>query len=362
MQLYMHGVHQDFLQLNNLSKLEVVAGGSAAAIVKMQGDLEYYKDLFEKYTFSYIEQYTKEKFLRELMEDPPPEITLASNKELEAKNFANKKLLEEKSLIIDKLNRELEATIKTVCKEHQQLEKDVVGVTKMLREMQDMEVEIAALKSVEDKFSVSDAPSGERGMTVQGAEMLLEEQTQSLYEVNQEMEEVEAIIQDLKWKENQTAERNQRLARECAQSEVRAKEAVRLSATRNPDVEAAYKQCLAATKLYQEGIGLHSFRIVDETSMIVLEYKVSQVSTSPTSHGVQKGAQRPNEGESRSIKSSVVIVQFIIRFHPVSGRMLSASVSNAGCDFKDVMQIAKARNDVSFLITEVLGRASKGHS
>lgn len=43
MQLYMHGVHQDFLQLNNLSKLEAVSGGSAEALTKMEGDLEYYK-------------------------------------------------------------------------------------------------------------------------------------------------------------------------------------------------------------------------------------------------------------------------------------------------------------------------------
>ncbi|KAF9301108.1 hypothetical protein BGZ74_007089 [Mortierella antarctica] len=346
MQLYMHGVHQDFLQLNNLSKLEAVSGGSAEALTKMEGDLEYYKDLFEKYKFNYIEQDTKEKFLKEILQDSPPEITLASNNELEAKNAENKRLLDEKALAIEQLNREVMETVDAVCKENDKLEEDVVNVTRLLREMQDMEAEMAMLKSVEDKYS---------GMTVEDAQILLEEQTQSLYKVNQEMEEVEASIQDLKWKESQLIESNQKLARQSIQAEAQAKEAIRLSSMRRPELEAAYKECLAATKQYQEGVGLESIQILDDSSTLFLEYKV--VPGAATIHSLL-GTQTSGKG-ARSRKP--VLVQFTIKFHPTSGRLLSAAVANAGCDLKDVVQVAKARNDVSFLVSEALDRIHKAH-
>ncbi|KAG0317702.1 hypothetical protein BG000_004452, partial [Podila horticola] len=323
MQLYMHGVHQDFLQLNNLSKLEAVSGGSAEALTKMEGDLEYYKDLFEKYKFNYIEQDTKEKFLKEILQESPPEITLASNNELEAKNAENKRLLDEKALAIEQLNREVMETVDAVCKENDKLEEDVVNVTRLLREMQDMEAEMAMLKSVEDKYS---------GMTVEDAQILLEEQTQSLYKVNQEMEEVEAIIQDLKWKESQLIESNQKLARQCSQAEAQAKEAIRLSSMRRPELETAYKECIAATKQYQEGVGLESIQILDDSSTLFLEYKV--VPGAATIHSLL-GTQTSGKG-ARTRKP--MLAQFTIKFHPTSGRILSATVANAGCDLKDVVQ------------------------
>ncbi|KAF9215292.1 hypothetical protein BGZ59_001777 [Podila verticillata] len=347
MQLYMHGVHQDFLQLNNLSKLEAVSGGSAEALTKMEGDLEYYKDLFEKYKFNYIEQDTKEKFLKEILQDSPPEITLASNNELEAKNAENKRLLDEKALAIEQLNREVMETVDAVCKENDKLEEDVVNVSRLLREMQDMEAEMAMLKSVEDKYS---------GMTVEDAQILLEEQTQSLYKVNQEMEEVEASIQDLKWKESQMVESNQKLARQSIQVEAQAKEAIRLSSMRRPEIEAAYKDCLVATKQYQEGVGLESIQILDDSCTLLLEYKV--IPGAATVHSLLGANQALGKG-SRSRKP--VLVQFTIKFHPISGRILSAAVANAGCDLKDVVQVAKARNDVSFLVSEILDRVHKAH-
>lgn len=169
------------------------------------------------------------------------------------------------------------------------------------------------------------------------------------------MEEVEAIIQDLKWKESQLIESNQKLARQSSQAEAQAKEAIRLSSMRRPELETAYKECIAVTKQYQEGVGLESIQILDDSSTLFLEYKV--VPGAATIHSLL-GTQTSGKG-ARSRKP--MLAQFTIKFHPTSGRILSATVANAGCDLKDVVQVAKARNDVSFLVSEALDRIHKAH-
>ena len=171
-------------------------------------------------------------------------------------------------------------------------------------------------------------------------------------------------IQDLKWQESQLQERNQKLAAQRTQTEARAKEAVKMSAFRQPEIEAAYKECLEITKRYQDGVGLESIQFLNESSSLLLEYRITPgsatVHTVPglTSGSSTKAAQSKKSGGQRK----AILVQFLIRLHPQSGRMLSVSIENAGCDVKDVIQIAKTRNDISFLVTETLDRIMKAHS
>jgi len=51
----------------------------------LQADLSHYKELFSKLRFSYLEQVTKEKFLRAITEDAPLVVEAGENEELEAK-------------------------------------------------------------------------------------------------------------------------------------------------------------------------------------------------------------------------------------------------------------------------------------
>ncbi|KAF9422904.1 hypothetical protein BGZ94_008456 [Podila epigama] len=345
-QLYIHGIHQDFIAANNISTLEAISGGAVIGLTKMEGDLEYYKALFEKHRFNFIEQDTKEKFLNAFLVDPPLEITLADNQALDAKNVESKSLLEQKAMAIEALSQEVLEAADATCQEQTDLEADIVYMKKMLREMRDMEVELAMLKSVEEKYS---------GMTIEDAQVLLEEQTQSLYKVNREMEEVSASIQDLKWQESQLQESNQNLVMQSHSKEEEAQEAIRMSALRRPDIEEAYKECLATTRQYQEGVGLESIRYLEESSTLLLEYKIEPGTA--TVHNLENKSQAGNIARSRK----PVTVLFTIKLHPTSGRMLTARVDNSGCDLKDVLNMAMARNDVSFLVSEGLDQIVKAH-
>lgn len=171
-------------------------------------------------------------------------------------------------------------------------------------------------------------------------------------------------IQDLKWQESQLQERNQKLASQRIQTEARAKEAVKMSAFRQPEIEAAYKECLEITKRYQDGVGLESIQFLNESSSLLLEYRITPGSA--TVHSVPGLTSGSSTKAAQSKKSSggqrkAILTQFLIRLHPQSGRMLSVNIENAGCDVKDVIQIAKTRNDLSFLVTETLDRIKKAH-
>ncbi|KAL2131999.1 hypothetical protein VTI74DRAFT_4331 [Chaetomium olivicolor] len=56
----------------------------------LEADLAHYKELFSKLRFSYVEQVTKEKFIRAIVGDPPLIVTPQENADLEASNAAAK--------------------------------------------------------------------------------------------------------------------------------------------------------------------------------------------------------------------------------------------------------------------------------
>ncbi|KAG3176539.1 hypothetical protein PC129_g25549, partial [Phytophthora cactorum] len=52
----------------------------------LEADLAHYKELFAKLRFSYVEQVTKEKFIRAIVGDPPLIVTMQENLDLEKEN------------------------------------------------------------------------------------------------------------------------------------------------------------------------------------------------------------------------------------------------------------------------------------
>ncbi|KAM5367943.1 hypothetical protein ACJA88_011258 [Fusarium oxysporum] len=61
----------------------------------LTADLAHYKELFAKLRFSYVQQVTKEKFIRAIVGDPPMIVTMEENLELEKENAVAKKQLKE---------------------------------------------------------------------------------------------------------------------------------------------------------------------------------------------------------------------------------------------------------------------------
>lgn len=168
-----------------------------------------------------------------------------------------------------------------------------------------------------------------------------------------------AEIENLKWQESQLKDGNQRLVTQRIQSESQAKDAIRMSALRRPEIEEAYKECLEATKQYQDGVGLESIQYLADSSSLILEYKI--MPGSAVIHTVHPSMSTKAASTRNARSRKPILTQILIKIHPKSGRLVSASVENAGCDVKDVIQAAKARNDISFLVVETLDRVLRAH-
>ena len=79
------------------------------SVASIETELEHYKDLFTKLRFSYVEQVTKEKFLRAIVSDPPLLVEPQENNELEAELKEVKAALKAQKEEVTEITKQLEA-------------------------------------------------------------------------------------------------------------------------------------------------------------------------------------------------------------------------------------------------------------
>lgn len=74
----------------------------------LSADLAHYQELFSKLRFSYVEQVTKERFLRAITAEQPELVDAAENAEFEQRLKQDKSQLKERKVEVRELIRELE--------------------------------------------------------------------------------------------------------------------------------------------------------------------------------------------------------------------------------------------------------------
>ena len=93
-------------RLSNVSSSSSGREGATPAI--LAADLIHYQELFSKLRFSYVEQVTKERFLRAITAEQPEFVDGSENAELEEKLREDKASLKERKGEVGELVRELE--------------------------------------------------------------------------------------------------------------------------------------------------------------------------------------------------------------------------------------------------------------
>ena len=83
-------------------------GRETATPAILSADLTHYQELFSKLRFSYVEQVTKERFLRAITAEQPEFVDANENVELEEKLKGDKAALKEKKVEVRELVKELE--------------------------------------------------------------------------------------------------------------------------------------------------------------------------------------------------------------------------------------------------------------
>lgn len=112
----------------------------------LEADLAHYKELFAKLRFSYVEQVTKEKFIRAIVGDPPLIVTMQENLDLEKENAAAKSELKALKVEVADMVLELERKGKELSERYERVQLETTKLQDLPSEIDRLEARIAQLK------------------------------------------------------------------------------------------------------------------------------------------------------------------------------------------------------------------------
>ncbi|CAH0039173.1 unnamed protein product [Clonostachys solani] len=113
----------------------------------LDADLAHYKELFAKLRFSYVEQVTKEKFIRAIVGDPPLIVTMQENLDLEKENAVAKSELRALKLDMADMVTELERKGRELSKRYEAIQLDTIKLKELPEKARELEDRISELQA-----------------------------------------------------------------------------------------------------------------------------------------------------------------------------------------------------------------------
>lgn len=133
----------------------------------LAADLAHYRDLFSKLRFSYVEQVTKERFLRAFTAETPDFVAEGENAELEAKLAEDKRVLGEKKREVRDLIAMLEEQGRSIAGRYE-------SVQLRTRRLEELPGEIEGLVAAVERLRESQAPKSDDPKLAMGLQPTLE--------------------------------------------------------------------------------------------------------------------------------------------------------------------------------------------
>ncbi|CAM1501703.1 Fc.00g036870.m01.CDS01 [Cosmosporella sp. VM-42] len=122
----------------------------------LEADLAHYKELFAKLRFSYVEQVTKEKFIRAIVGDPPLIVTTQENLDLEKENLAAKAELKGLKNEVADMVKELEIKGRVLSERYESVQLETTKLRELPTKIQELEDQIEQLKAEQETAPGSD--------------------------------------------------------------------------------------------------------------------------------------------------------------------------------------------------------------
>ncbi|KAL4975154.1 hypothetical protein BDW66DRAFT_137886 [Aspergillus desertorum] len=113
----------------------------------LEADLSHYKELFSKLRFSYVEQVTKEKFLRAIVGDPPLVVGHNENVELEAQLAELKAELKARKEEVRLMIEEMENMARDLAARYKNVQLQMAQLATLPESIENLESTIAALRA-----------------------------------------------------------------------------------------------------------------------------------------------------------------------------------------------------------------------
>ncbi|RDA89516.1 hypothetical protein CP533_3917 [Ophiocordyceps camponoti-saundersi (nom. inval.)] len=113
----------------------------------LEADLAHYAELFAKLRFSYVEQVTKEKFIRAIVGDPPLIVSVQENLELERENGAAKAQLKALKTEVSEMVTALETKARDLSRRYEQLGADAAQLAQLPGDIRELETQVQGLRA-----------------------------------------------------------------------------------------------------------------------------------------------------------------------------------------------------------------------
>ncbi|KAK7895004.1 hypothetical protein LTR67_005743 [Exophiala xenobiotica] len=215
---------------HNASDLD---GGGSGQLTpsSLSADLAHYKDLFAKLRFSYLEQVTKEKYLRSIVGDPPLVVTHDDNLELEAKLAVMKQELKAKKEGVEVLVRDMEAQAQDLAGVYEDVQRGMGVLESVPVEIERLREQVEALRKevAEKRAGTTTTEEQRRERDDPRMNMSLEATRQALAEQTSHTKEIEGQIAALQRELPGKMERMEAVDRELAELDRRRNESARLA-------------------------------------------------------------------------------------------------------------------------------------
>ncbi|KAJ1924994.1 hypothetical protein IWQ60_004854 [Tieghemiomyces parasiticus] len=216
----------------------------------VEADLAYYRTLFSKLKFNYLEQTTKERFLRDLMQEPPVDIELEDIQEIEAGNLVSKKELKKRKTETQVRHEQIDYTINSVADGYHQVKSEFEEVAPILAEIAELESQLHELEGddTSNQVTIHD--------TLRGDIDTCRDETARLQRTAEDLED------ELK-----------RLATQQKSEEAFAAEAVRQALTKDPQVQELYDWFTEAQNVLATLFGVRLLKATGPDSVqIIYDY------------------------------------------------------------------------------------------
>lgn len=157
----------------------------------LEADLAHYRELFSKLRFSYVEQVTKEKFIRAIVGDPPQIVTPAQNLALEQSNATAKAQLKASKVDVAATVEELEELGRNLARRWEGISTETARLRELPERIERLEESIAALRAA----GHGDAGAGrEMNLPLERTLDLVEQRKRKIAELDRQIESLSATV------------------------------------------------------------------------------------------------------------------------------------------------------------------------
>ncbi|TVY40439.1 Kinetochore protein [Lachnellula occidentalis] len=155
----------------------------------LEADLAHYKELFSKLRFSYLEQVTKEKFIRAIVGDPPLVVEHQENVELESSLAVSKTSLKAQKTEVAELVAELEKRGRELCRKYENVQVQTTQLQQLPEHIEGLQASIEELKEAQQPGS-----NPILSMPLEKTLALVEERQREKAELDRQLEQLQVQV------------------------------------------------------------------------------------------------------------------------------------------------------------------------